>query len=128
MKNLVVIGHPDKNSFCYSGIFKTICTEISAKKEELEKKDLMDTGDAVPESTRQAISVTPTRGMDMFVSRESAEERAKQIGCQGSHSHEIEGMTYYMPCSSHESYENSKKAYIHNMVCLLYTSPSPRDS
>ena len=40
MKNLVVIGHPDKNSFCYSGIFKTICTEISAKKEELEIIDL----------------------------------------------------------------------------------------
>ena len=40
VKNLVVIGHPDKNSFCYSGIFKTICTEISAKKEELEIIDL----------------------------------------------------------------------------------------
>ena len=40
MKNLVVIGLPDKNSFCYSGIFKTICTEISAKKEELEIIDL----------------------------------------------------------------------------------------
>ena len=90
--------------------------------EELEKKDIMDTGDAVPESTRQAISVTPTRGMDMFVSRESAEERAKQIGCEGSHSHEIEGMTYYMPCASHESYENSKKAYIANMVEELKVS------
>ena len=40
MKNLVVIGHPDKNSFCYSGIFKTICNEISAKKEQLEIIDL----------------------------------------------------------------------------------------
>ena len=40
MKNLVVIGHPDKNSFCYSGIFKTICDEISSKKEELEIIDL----------------------------------------------------------------------------------------
>ncbi len=30
MKNLIVIGHPDKNSFCYNGIFKTV-------KKELEK-------------------------------------------------------------------------------------------
>ena len=46
MKNLVVIGHPDKNSFCYSGIFKTICTEISSKKEDSkldeDDKDKLD--------------------------------------------------------------------------------------
>ncbi len=40
MKNLVVVGHPDKNSFCHSGIFKTICTEINKKGEELEIIDL----------------------------------------------------------------------------------------
>lgn len=90
--------------------------------EELEKKDVMDTGDANPESTRQAISVTPTRGMDMFVSREAAEERAKQIGCEGSHPHEIEGITYYMPCASHESYEGTKKSYIEKMVEELKVS------
>ena len=90
--------------------------------EELEKKDVMDTGDANPESTRQAISVTPTRGMDMFVSREAAEERAKQIGCEGSHPQEIEGITYYMPCASHESYEGTKKSYIDKMVEELKVS------
>ena len=90
--------------------------------EELEKKDVMDTGDGNPESTRQAISVTPTRGMDMFVSREAAEERAKQIGCEGSHPHEIEGVTYYMPCASHESYENTKKSYVDKMVEELKVS------
>ncbi len=40
MKNLVVVGHPDKNSFCHNGIFKTICTEINKKGEELEIIDL----------------------------------------------------------------------------------------
>ena len=24
MQNLIVVGHPDKKSFCYNGIFKTI--------------------------------------------------------------------------------------------------------
>jgi putative NADPH-quinone reductase len=30
MNNLIIVAHPDKNSFCYSGIMNTI-------KEELEK-------------------------------------------------------------------------------------------
>ena len=40
MKNLIVIGHPDKNSFCYNGIFKTIKSEIEIRKEDLEIIDL----------------------------------------------------------------------------------------
>jgi len=40
MKNLIVIGHPDKNSFCYSGIFKTVQNELENAKEEIEIIDL----------------------------------------------------------------------------------------
>ena len=40
MKNLIVIGHPDKNSFCYNGIFKTIKSEIEIRNEDLEIIDL----------------------------------------------------------------------------------------
>ena len=40
MKNLIVIGHPDKNSFCYNGIFKTIKNEIEIRNESLEIIDL----------------------------------------------------------------------------------------
>ena len=40
MKNLIVIGHPDKNSFCYNGIFKTIKNEIEVRNEDLEIIDL----------------------------------------------------------------------------------------
>ena len=36
MKNLIVIGHPDINSFCYNGIFKT----VEKRKEDLEIIDL----------------------------------------------------------------------------------------
>tara|TARA_R100001463_G_scaffold90065_5_gene144821 strand:- start:5068 stop:7731 length:2664 start_codon:yes stop_codon:yes gene_type:complete len=90
--------------------------------EDIQTKDVMDTGDAIPESTRQAIAVTPTRGMDMFNNQEAAEERAKQIGCEGSHTHEIEDVTYYMPCESHESYQSTKKSYIEKMVEELKVS------
>jgi len=40
MKNLIVIGHPDQQSFCYNGIFTTIKSEIEASREELEIIDL----------------------------------------------------------------------------------------
>ena len=40
MKNLVIIGHPDKKSFCYNGIFKTIVEEINNSDQEIEIIDL----------------------------------------------------------------------------------------
>ena len=40
MKNLVIIGHPDKNSFCHNGIYKTITQEIKNSDQELEVIDL----------------------------------------------------------------------------------------
>ena len=35
MKNLVIIGHPDKNSFCYNGIYKTIKKEMLKSYDQL---------------------------------------------------------------------------------------------
>ena len=40
MKNLIVIGHPDKQSFCYNGIFKKVKSEIELRNENLEIIDL----------------------------------------------------------------------------------------
>ena len=37
MKSLIVIGHPEENSFCYNGIFKTILKEL---KENMYKSRL----------------------------------------------------------------------------------------
>jgi len=40
VKNLIVIGHPDKKSFCYDGIAKTVKRELKKAKEEIEIIDL----------------------------------------------------------------------------------------
>ena len=40
MNNLIIIGHPDQNSFCYNGIFKTIKTSIESKGQDLKIIDL----------------------------------------------------------------------------------------
>ena len=40
MRNLIIIGHPNIESFCYNGIFKTINEELSKSNEEIEIIDL----------------------------------------------------------------------------------------
>jgi len=37
---LIIIGHPDTDSFCYNGIFKTIKNEMSIRKKNLKVIDL----------------------------------------------------------------------------------------
>lgn len=36
-----------------------------------------------------------------YSTKEKAEEMAKNIGCEGHHTHEFEGRTWYMPCEKH---------------------------
>ena len=40
MKNLIVVGHPNKKSFCYDGIFKTVKNELESENEDIEIIDL----------------------------------------------------------------------------------------
>lgn len=40
MKNLIIISHPDKKSFCYNGIYKTILKTLKKNKEEIRVLDL----------------------------------------------------------------------------------------
>ncbi len=40
MKNLIIVGHPDKNSFCYNGIYKTIENELIENAEDVKTIDL----------------------------------------------------------------------------------------
>jgi hypothetical protein len=46
-------------------------------------------------------------GNDVFTTQEEAEARAEMIGCEGSHSMDKDGNTVYMPCSTHERYEQA---------------------
>ena len=45
-----------------------------------------------------------------YSTQEVAEKVAKDLGCQGSHEHEIEDKVWYMPCEEHsvEAGKNSK--------------------
>src|SRR5210317_260751 len=49
---------------------------------------------------------------DLFPTRRQADKRSKELkkfGCEGIHSHKIDGEFKYMPCDSHEEYEKAIK-------------------
>jgi len=48
---------------------------------------------------------------DTYTTREEAEDRARELGGSGSHVHERDGMTYYMPFDSHDEYIERTKNY-----------------
>ncbi len=49
--------------------------------------------------TKEAVDV------DTFTTEEEAIDRAEEIGCQGIHSHNKDGQMVYMPCKTHDEYE-----------------------
>jgi HK97 family phage prohead protease len=50
-------------------------------------------------------SKAPVPDEDKFSSEAEAEARADEIGCEGTHSMDENGNTIYMPCSTHDEYD-----------------------
>ena len=57
-------------------------------------------------------SATIIVGRAAYSTMEEAEEAAKDIGCSGYHTHDVEGKTWYMPCESHNLAEVGPKGGI----------------
>jgi hypothetical protein len=55
----------------------------------------------VPEKMSQDLAKIVRDDKPLFDTIEEAESVAKQIGCEGYHEHDIDGQTWYMPCSTH---------------------------
>ena len=46
-------------------------------------------------------------GFNTYTTEEEAIDRAEEIGCVGTHTHEQDGRTVYMPCRNHREYEEA---------------------
>ncbi len=53
----------------------------------------------------QEVTLKTEIRKDVFTTEAEAQERADEIGCSGTHTHDADGNTVYMPCSSHADYE-----------------------
>ena len=60
--------------------------------------------------------------MDTYTTRGEAQDRAKEIGCTGTHTHEENGRTVYMPCTSHDEYVNLIKSNKSQIAMDTYTT------
>ena len=68
-------------------------------------KDLQDNED-IEEETGYEFSkdenLKMIDGKQAYETKEEAEAKAEEMGCGGSHEHEVEGVVYFMPCVNHE--------------------------
>ncbi len=103
-------------------------TLAASRENDLDLKNTLGTDSYAPESSRDRLVPTASRNMWMFDTIEAAQSRAKEIGCEGYHEHQIEDMTYYMPCKDAETWENTSKSYIENMVEELKVSLEEAES
>lgn len=53
---------------------------------------------------------SPVPGKDKFTTKAGALAKAKQLGCEGTHSMDEDGQTIYMPCSTHAAYDKLSKS------------------
>jgi hypothetical protein len=75
---------------------------IQGSNESEEAEVLADSSDEDTEEERYAL------GGDVYTTQEEAEAKAAELGCEGTHSMQMDGQTVYMPCSTHSDYEDSR--------------------
>ena len=76
---------------------------VQALKSGLEPYDDVDT---------EFEEVKEQVGTDEYTTMQEAADRAKELGCEGTHTHEKEdGTMIYMPCATHNEYVNAEKQY-----------------
>lgn len=61
--------------------------------------------DTVYEAKGEVTEEKVALDQDIFDNQEDAEKRGKELGCEGSHTHEVDGKEVFMPCATHEEYE-----------------------
>ena len=88
----------------------------NSKKEKYTMSDIEKMGEAIKNLT-DVISakekkpedemMKEARAEDMFNNEQDALEKAKEIGCVGTHSMDKNGKTIFMPCRTHDAYEEA---------------------
>ena len=83
-------------------------------KEKYSMNDIEKMGEAIKSLTDVISSKAKkpdmqkvARAEDQFDNQDDARDKAKEIGCVGTHTMDKDGKTIYMPCNTHESYEEA---------------------
>jgi hypothetical protein len=90
----------EMNEDCGCGEFKEPCWN-GYEMIGMKLKNGVLVPNCVPEKMSQDLAKIVRDDKPLFDTIEEAESVAQQIGCEGYHEHEIDGQTWYMPCSTH---------------------------
>jgi len=88
---------------------ETFTMAIKSVKEDSDEKGVLGHDSFQKEEPVEEEEEKAKAQGDMYMSAEEAEDRAKQLGCTGSHTVDSNGQVFYMPCATHEDYEASMK-------------------
>jgi len=53
------------------------------------------------------IQAEPLPGADRYTTEQEALDRAAEIGCEGTHTMDDDGQVVYMPCATHQEYDDA---------------------
>ena len=84
-------------------------------------KDTLTSDSIKPEKPKEEVKDEEEKAApkgDTFATPAEAEQRAKEIGCVGSHMHDADGQAVFMPCATHEDYESRMQKSTSAMTVL----------
>jgi len=82
----------------------------------LEFVDLENVQDEETREEETGVKLKKIDGEDVYPTKEQAIEKAKEMGCEGYHEHEENGMTWFMPCKDHSEAQNLSKDPVDNEI------------
>jgi len=95
-------SNPNNDDYPQAGAVAWLLWGGNPTSNKMQAKEWADRKIAQMEEDEKA----PVGAADQFTTEEEAAERAEQLGCEGTHTMDADGNTIYMPCSTHEAYDN----------------------
>ena len=119
--NIVIQCFQDQVIECIDAILSVNDIALDLYFKTLKPLDFSDIDivneEIIEEETGYELNLKKIDGIEAYKTKEEAEAKALEQGCEGYHEHEEDGVVYYMPCESHEkaslSDEESKNVLGH---------------
>ena len=103
--NIVIKPYQQLLTECFDAILAVNDISLNLYFRTIQPLEFTDTEDVVNEEQREEeTGVKLAKEIDgrmAYETKEEAEAVAKEMGCKGYHEHNLDGVTYYMPCESH---------------------------
>ena len=111
--NIVIQCFQDQVIECIDAILSVNSIALDLYFKTLKPLDFSDIDivnkEIIEKETGYELSLKKIDGVDVYKTKEEAEAKALEQGCEGYHEHEEDGVVYYMPCESHDEVVDLKK-------------------